>query len=73
MVFFFETPWLVIRAMSKDDDVESGEVRAVYIFWLLLWLSSLAAIFKKETRVWKGLCVLLLYVIYIYIWLGGGG
>lgn len=73
MVFFFETPWLVIRAMSKDDDVESGEVRAGFIFWLLwlwLWLFGPAAIFKNRSAGLERI-VLSSAVFYIYI-LGGG-
>lgn len=75
MVFFFETPWLVIRAMSKDDDVESGEVRAGFIFWLLwlwLWLFGPAAIFKNRSAGLERV-VLSSAVCYIYIWEGRGG
>lgn len=75
MVFFFETPWLVIRAMSKDDDVESGEVRAGFIFWLLwlwLWLFGPAAIFKNRSAGLERI-VLSSAVCYIYIYLVGGG
>lgn len=61
--------------MSKDDDVESGEVRAGFIFWLLwlwLWLFGPAAIFKNRSAGLERI-VLSSAVCYIYIYLVGGG
>lgn len=54
-----------------DDDVESGEVRAVYIFWLL-WLFGLAAIFKNRSALLERI-VRSSAVCYIYIYLVWGG